>query len=67
MESLAYELLKEVKTTNKRLFIICLVEFIVIISMLIGIFIYNNSFVYEEYTQETNYSESSEIEQNIKE
>ena len=67
MESLAYELLREVKTTNKRLFIICLVEFIVIISMLIGIFIYNNSFVYEEYTQETNYSESSEIEQNIKE
>ena len=53
--SLAYELLKEVKTTNKRLFIICLVEFIVIISMLIGIFIYNNSFVYEEYTQETIY------------
>ena len=65
MESLAYELLKEIKATNKRLFIICLVEFIVIISMIIGFLAYESSFTYDEYTQEV--TNSTDIEQTIKE
>ena len=45
-KSLAYELLQEVKNTNKRLFIICLVELVIIISMAIGFLIYESQYEY---------------------
>ena len=51
--SLAYELLKEVKNTNKRLFIICLVELVIIISMAIGFLIYESQYEYESETYQT--------------
>ena len=35
-QSLAYEMLGELKRANKRIFIITIVEFIIIVSMIIG-------------------------------
>ena len=68
-KSLAYELLQEVKHTNKRLFIISLVELAIIVGMIIGFFIYESQFEYststEEYTQETYDNDSSDITQTI--
>ena len=68
--SLAYELLQEVKRTNKRLFTIVIVELVIIISMFIGILIYESQFQYsssseETYTQETSNNDSSDITQSI--
>lgn len=66
--SLAYELLQEVKRTNKRLFTIVIVELVIIISMFIGILIYESQFNYEtsvEQSQETENVESSELTQTI--
>ena len=66
--SLAYELLQEVKRTNKRLFVIVIVELVIIISMFIGILIYESQFNYEtsvEQSQETENVESSELTQTI--
>jgi len=66
--SLAYELLQEVKRTNKRLFTIVIVELVIIISMFIGILIYESQFSYEtsvEQSQETENVESSELTQTI--
>lgn len=67
--SLAYELLQEVKRTNKRLFTIVIVELVIIISMFIGILIYESQFQYstteETYTQETSNNDSSNITQSI--
>lgn len=68
--SLAYELLQEVKRTNKRLFTIVIVELVIIVSMVVGFFIYESQFQYstsseEIYTQETSNNDSSDITQNI--
>lgn len=65
-KSMAYELLQEVKHTNKRLFIICLVELLIIVSMAIGFLVYESQYNFEAeetYTQETN--DSSDITQTI--
>ena len=50
--SLAYELLQEVKHTNKRLFIISLVELAIIVGIIIGFFIYESQFEYSTSTEE---------------
>lgn len=67
--SLAYELLQEVKRTNKRLFIIVIVELVIIVSMIVGFLIYESQFQYstteETYTQETSNNDSSSITQSI--
>ena len=63
--SLAYELLQEVKRTNKRLFVIVIVELAIIVSMIVGFLIYESQFQYstteETYTQETSNNDSSSI------
>lgn len=66
--SLAYEILKENKVLTKRLFIICIIEFFIIVGMVVGFFIYESQYQYattteETYTQESN--ESSNISQTI--
>jgi capsular polysaccharide biosynthesis protein len=66
--SLAYEILKENKVLTKRLFIICIIEFFIIVGMVVGFFIYESQYEYattteETYTQESN--ESSNISQTI--
>lgn len=67
--SLAYELLQEVKRTNKRLFVIVIVELAIIVSMIVGFLIYESQFQYstteETYTQETSNNDSSSITQSI--
>lgn len=67
-KSIAYELLQEVKKTNKRLFILAIVELVVIVSMITGFLIYLNQYEFateETYTQEI--ENSSEANQIIKE
>lgn len=43
-KSIAYELLQEVKKTNKRLFIICIIELILIVATNAGWIYYNTQF-----------------------
>jgi len=67
-KSIAYELLQEVKRTNKRLFILAIVELVIIVSMITGFLVYLNQYEFateETYTQET--ENSSEVNQIIKE
>ena len=60
--SLAYELLQELKRSSKRWFIISIIELTVIVSMIIGFFIYESQYSYEttediyQYTDKTEYS-----------
>ena len=66
--SLAYEMLKEIKASNRRLFIITAIEVVIIISMFAGFLIYENQFDYVtdiEQTQETENVNSSELTQSI--
>lgn len=66
--SLAYEMLKEIKASNKRLFIIAVIEMVVIISMFVGFLIYESQFEYvstETTSQELTTTESNNISQNI--
>lgn len=51
--SIASELLSEVKNTNKRLFIICIVELGIILALIISFFIYESQFDYGIETTQT--------------
>lgn len=66
-KSLAYELLEEVKKTNKRLFILCIVELVMLVGIVVGHFIYESQYelVDETYTQEVSDNDSSSITQSI--
>ncbi len=61
--SLAYELLQEVKRTNKRLFIIAIVELAIIVSMAIGFLIYESQYEYSDesyqYVDDTDMNNST--------
>ena len=51
-KSLAYILLEDLKKTNKRIFVICIIEAIIIMSMFIGFLIYQSQFeIIDETTQ----------------
>lgn len=65
--SLAYEILKENKVLTKRLFIICIIEFFIIVGMVVGFFIYESQFDYsnENYQSMEDTNESSNIIQKI--
>lgn len=64
--SLAYELLKELKNTNRRLFILSIIEFIIILSMIVAFFIYESQYSYESLEGVYQYTEeSSLISQNL--
>lgn len=60
-KSLAYELLQEVKHTNKRLFIISLVELAIIVGMIIGFFIYESQFEYSSSSEMYQELEDSDL------
>ena len=69
-KSIAYELLQEVKKTNKRLFILAIVELVIIVSMITGFLIYLNQYDYvatDELYQDISDSEleNSTLNQNI--
>lgn len=66
--SLAYELLQELKRSSKRWFIISIIELTVIVSMIIGFFIYESQYSYESVEDIYQYTEeSSSINQSLKE
>lgn len=52
-KSLAYELLEEVKHSNKRLFVIAIVELIIIVSMFVGFLVYESQFDYSATMEQT--------------
>ena len=58
--SLAYEILKENKILTKRLFIICIIEFFIIVGMVVGFFIYESQYQYAEETYQ--YVDDSEMQ-----
>ena len=68
--SLAYEMLQEIKKSNKRWFIIAIIELIMIISMVVGFFIYESQYSYEltedtyQYVEDTE-MDNSTLHQNI--
>ena len=66
-ETLALEMMKELKAQSKRKDIIIIILIGVILAMIIGFFIYENQFetVTEEQTQEAYYNDNSTITQNI--
>lgn len=66
--SIAYDMLKEIKAANKRLFIIAIIEMVVIISMFVVFLIYESQFEYvtsETTTQELTSTDSNNISQSI--
>ena len=65
--TLAFETLKELKNSHRRIFIIAIIECIIIIGMFVGVLIYESQFEYVSavsQTQEVN--DSQEIVQTIK-
>jgi hypothetical protein len=62
-KSIAYELLEEVKKTNKRLFIIAIVELVIIVSMAIGFLIYESQYEFSDesyqYVDDTDMNNST--------
>jgi len=74
--SLAYECIQEVKRSNDRLeksnkrwFIIAIIELVIIVGIVVGFFIYESQFEYvtttTEQTQETEFVDSSNVTQTI--
>lgn len=66
-DTLALEMMKELKAQSKRKDIIIIILIGVILAMIIGFFIYENQFetITEEQTQEAYYNDNSTITQNI--
>ena len=66
-ETLATEMLREIKAQSKRWFIIAIIELIIIITTNAGWLIYESQFetVTEEQTQEAYYNDNSTVTQNI--
>lgn len=66
-QSLALEMLSELKKTSKRWFAISIVLLIALVVSNISWLIYNSQFetVYEDSTQETYYTDDSNITQHI--
>lgn len=66
-DTLALEMMKELKAHSKRWFIIAIIELIIIIITNAGWLIYNSQFetVTEEQTQEAYYNDNSTVTQNI--
>lgn len=66
-DTLALEMMKELKAHSKRWFIIAIIELIIIIITNAGWLIYESQFetVTEEQTQEAYYNDNSTVTQNI--
>lgn len=66
-QSLALEMLSELKKSSKRWFVISIVLLIALVISNVGWLIYESQFqtVYEDSTQETYYTDNSNITQHI--
>ena len=66
--SLAYEMLKEIKSSRKNIFAIAVIEAIIIAILIVGFFIYESQFDYEtsvEQTQKVEDIDASDVNQTI--
>ena len=64
--SLAYEMLQEIKKSNKRWFIIAIIELVIIVAMVVSFFIYESQYSYESVEDIYQYTEeSSSINQSL--
>ena len=66
--SLAFEMLKELKSQNRRMFIIIVILAIIIISMFVGFVVYESQFEYTtsvEQTQKVEDIDTSDVNQTI--
>lgn len=61
--SLAFEMLTEIKKSNKRWFIIAIVGLLIIVSMIIGFFIYESQYEYAEETYQ--YVEDTALDNSV--
>lgn len=66
-DTLALEMMKELKAHSKRWFIVAIIELVIIIATNTGWLIYESTFetVTEEQTQEAYYNDNSTVTQNI--
>ena len=66
-QTLALEMLSELKKTTKRWFIVSIILLIVLVGTNVAWLIYESSFdtVYEDSTQETHYTDNSTINQSM--
>ena len=66
-QTLALEMLSELKKTTKRWFVVILILLIALVGTNVDWLIYESSFdtVYEDSTQETHYTDNSTITQHI--
>ena len=66
-QSLAFEMLSELKKTTKRWFVVSIILLIALVGTNVAWLIYESSFetVYEDSTQETHYTDNSTITQSI--
>ena len=66
-QSLALEMLSELKKTTKRWFVVSIILLIALVGTNVAWLIYESSFetVYEDSTQETQYTDNSTITQSI--
>lgn len=66
-ETLALEMLSELKKTTKRWFVVSIILLIALVGTNVAWLIYESSFdtVYEDSTQETYYTDNSNITQHI--
>lgn len=66
-QTLALEMLSELKKTTKRWFVVSIILLIVLVGTNVAWLIYESSFeaVYEDSTQETYYTDNSTITQHI--
>lgn len=66
-QTLALEMLSELKKTTKRWFVVSIILLIALVGTNVAWLIYESSFetVYEDSTQETNYTDNSTINQSM--
>ena len=66
-QSLALEMMTELKKTSKRWFVVSIILLIALVGTNVAWLIYESSFetVYEDSTQETHYTDNSTITQSI--
>ena len=66
--SIAFEMLKELKSSRKCIFIIAIIEALIIVSMFVGFMIYESQFEYStsvEQTQKVEDIDTSDVSQTI--
>ena len=66
-QTLALEMLSELKKTTKRWFVVSIILLIALVGTNVAWLIYESSFdtIYEDSTQETHYTDNSNITQSI--